>query len=346
MPAGKLDEKQRADLRESINTDLSGASNTGTFGILPFWVDLKQTASTQRDSQFAELSDQTVGAILRFLGVPGVVVGWMGDKTATYASAKEFFESGGIKHTVLPILTNVEAEEEKALLLSDSGMQIKHNLEVLLRANTKDRYEALFRATGGPWISRNEARRIEDLDEDPDPDMNKILTPVNMVPEQPEPEPPPEPGMPPGAPRGPMPARDDEDDPDAALPSPSPQAAELERLAADLQRTAAELGEARAKARELVRDNAVRVVRREIRAVLAKAPKHARDAGAWRAAVLQLYGEHAEHVAEVMRIPKAQARGYCDSQAAALLAGGARIVEAWEQEIPPRLVALALGGEA
>jgi hypothetical protein len=98
--------------------------------------------------------------------------------------------------------------------------------------------------------------------------------------------------------------------------------------------------------RQYAHDNAVRVVRREVKALLASAPKNARDNAAWRASVLQLYGKHAEHVAEVMRIPQEQARGYCDSQAAAVLAGGARVLEAWEQEVPPRLVALALGGAA
>ena len=167
-------------------------------------------------------------------------------------------------------------------------------------------------------MSRNEVRRIEDLNEDPDPDMDKILTPVNMTPEQPEREP--EPGPPQPPPVRPMPAPPDDDDPEAR--------AAAERL------------------HQYAHDNAVRVVRRESKALLAKAPKLARDPAGWRAAVLKLYGEHVAHVAEVMRIPEAAARGYCDSQAAAVLAGGAGVIDGWEQEIPPRLVALALGGEA
>lgn len=309
VPSSPLEETERAELRESVNATLGGASNTGTFGILPYGVDLKPISSNNRESQFAELSDQVVGAILRFLGVPGVVVGYA-DKTATYASAEAFFEKGGIKHCVLPIIINVEAEEEKALLLRGDGRQIKHNLDVLLRANTKDRYEALFKATGGPWMSRNEVRRIEDLNEDPDPDMDKILTPVNMVPELPEPEPVPMP-FPPRA----LPGDDEEDEDDS-------KAARLHRFA---------------------RAAAVRVVRREIKAVRAKAPKNARSKDGWRAAVLELYGEHVDHVADTMLISREAAQTYCDRQAAALLASGAGVAETWEQEIPSRLVALALG---
>ena len=314
VPTGVLGPEERKTLKDSVNSDLSGPSNTGTFGVMPFGVDLKQIASTNRDSQLSELSDQTVGAILRFLGVPGVVVGYMGDKTATYASAEAFFEKGGLKHCVLPILINVEAEEEKSLLLSDSGHQIKHNMDILERANLKDRTEALVRSIGGPFRTVNEGRRIEDMNELADERYDEVLTPANM---STDPEPEPEPGPPPAPFRPARPPEDDEEDPSAH---------------ADLLS-------------QYAHDNAVRVVRREVKAIMARAPKHARDSDGWKASVLRLYGEHAEHVAEVMRIPKDQAMAYCDSQAAALLAGGAKVIETWEAEIPPRLVALALERE-
>ena len=239
------------------------------------------------------------------------VVGYA-DKTATYASAKEFFESGGIKHCVLPIITNVEAEEEKSLLLDGEGLQIKHNLDVLLRANTKDRYEALFKAIGRPFMTGNEGRAIEDLNPDPDPSMDKVLLPVNMATSEPEPEPPPPPG--PARPMAPPPEDDEE-----------PEAARLQLL------------------RQYAHDNAARVVRREQAWVKAEAPKCARDKAGWRAAVLERYGKHARHVAEVMRVPEEDAKAYCDGQAAALLAGGAGVVEGWEAECVPRLVSMALG---
>lgn len=321
VPSKPLDQKERTDLRESANTTMGGASNTGTFGILPFGVDLKPISNTNREAQFAELSDQAVGAILRFLGVPGVVVGYA-DKTATYASAEAFFEKGGIKHCVLPIITNVEAEEEKALLLRGDGRQIKHNLDVLLRANTKDRYEALFKAIGGPWMSRNEGRRIEDLNEDPDPEMDRILTPVNMVPELPEPEAPEPPSPPSGTPMAPP-----------AGASPDEEEEDEEANAAALK----------ARARWLAQSAAAQVVRREIAAVTEKAPKYARNPDGWREWVAAYYDRHAAHVTKALDVPAAAARSYCDAQAADLLAGGAGVVASWESKVTPRLAALALG---
>ena len=180
VPTQPLNPDQRKVLRESVNEDLGGSRNTGMLGILPHGVDLKQISLTHREAQFAELADHTVGAILRFLGVPGFVIGYQGDKANTYASAKETAQEA-LRHTVLPGLTNIEAEEEKALLVPGDGRQIKHNMDVLLRVNTKDRYDALFKAAGRPWITGNEARAVEDLNPSDQPDMDEVLLPSNMM---------------------------------------------------------------------------------------------------------------------------------------------------------------------
>jgi HK97 family phage portal protein len=179
VPTDPLEPEQRQQLRDSVNSDLGGASKTGTLGILPYGVKVEKIDTTHRDAQFQELSDGVVGAILRFLRVPGFVVGYQGDKANTYASAKETAQEA-LRHTVLPIITNVEAEEEKALLPDGSGLQIKHNLDILLRVNTKDRYETLVKATGRPFMTGNEARTVEDMDQvTDDPSMNRVLMPSN-----------------------------------------------------------------------------------------------------------------------------------------------------------------------
>ena len=325
VPSGPLTKPQRDDLLTSANADLGGSNNTGALGVLPYGVDLKPLSLSNRDNQFGELSDQTIGMILRALGVPGVVVGWMGDKTATYASADAFFEKGGIKHCVLPILANVEAEEEKSLLLPGDGRQIKHNLDALQRANWKDRIAGLVQATGGPIMSVNEAREIEDYNPIDNPRFDEPHIPSNMVggaTEEPDPQEPPA-----GPPRRlPPPPPDGEDeDENAATQAPDPQAERLKRYEASA---------------------ALRIVRREIAAIEAKAPKMARDKDSWRAFVLEFYGKHASHVSEIMLLPEPAARAYCDRQASALLAGGAKVAETWEREIPPRLVELATDAAA
>lgn len=332
VPDKPLNPEQRKALKESVNQDLGGSNTTHTFGIMPAGVEFKTTAFTNRETQFAELDDHNVGAILRFLGVPGVVVNWA-DKTATYASAEAFFEQGGIKHCVLPILTNVEAEEEKSLLREGDGRQIKHNLDALLRSNTAKRYESLSRATGRPFMTGNEARAIEDLDRDDDPSMDKVLLPANMTTGTDDPGQFFEPVTPAFTPDG------------KPVPRPLPPAEEPED---DEEEDDARAARA---ARLFAQDAAARVVRRERAAVLGgngslgAARRYAKDADGWEKWADAYYEKHISHVMEALHIGEPEARAYCEAQRIALLSEGPAAVEKWESENVPRLVTLALGGE-
>ncbi|KKL61409.1 hypothetical protein LCGC14_2195610, partial [marine sediment metagenome] len=179
---GPLTDEQRDSLVESVNKDFSGTNKTGTIGVLPHGIELKELTKSHRDAQFVELADRTVGQILRQIGVPGVVVGWMGDKTSTYASAKEYFSSGGLRNTLLPLLANLEAEEEKSLLLeAEADLQIKHNMDAVLRAAWTERIAGLVRAAGGPIWSVNEARAIDDFDALEDERYDRPHIPSNMM---------------------------------------------------------------------------------------------------------------------------------------------------------------------
>lgn len=318
IPSTPLEKPQRDELRAALNKDLSGAANTGAFGVLPFGVDLKPIASTNREAQLAELSDMQVGAILRFLGVPGVVAGYA-DKTATYASAKEFFESGGIKHCVLPWVTNFEAEVSKALLTRGDGRSIKYNLGVLLRSSTKETYAALLTAIGRPFMTGNEGRAIIDLNPKlDDPSMDACGLPMNIGSGGPT-EPPDSPEPPPSR-RRPMP------------PPPDGEPVEPD-----------EDDQARARGWQFALDAAARVVRRELSALRDRAPMAARDPVEWRAWVAAYYERHASHVAEALHLAEPVARAYTEKQRDAILTDGLAVAESWHETIPYRLASLAFG---
>lgn len=123
------------------------------------------------------------------------------------------------------------------------------------------------------------------------------------------------------------------------------ETARMEAAEAELRETAASLAANRSRLEALGRDNAARVIRREAESLAAKAPKLARSPEKWKAAVLEFYGGHAGYVAKTLRIDESVARAYCDSQAAAVLAGGISMVKGWEGNVPTQLVALATGGE-
>lgn len=77
-----------------------------------------------------------------------------------------------------------QLEDQYALSLltareRERGMFFRHDFDTLLRPTTKERYEALAKAVGGPFISPNEARRKEGFD--PAPDGDRLYPPPNMT---------------------------------------------------------------------------------------------------------------------------------------------------------------------
>ena len=324
---GALTPDQRKELRDSVNSELGGISKTGTLGVLPHGVELKQLASSNRDGQVIELDDHAVGSILRGLGVPGVAVGWSGDKASTYASAKEFYESGGIRHCIQPLVVAVEQEATRVLLPRDSGIFVKYNLDALIRGNLKDRYEALYRAVGGPWLAVNEAREVEDWNPHPDKRHDQILTPGNMSPELLSQDPAPQP----------RPRRAEPDDDDAE----ARKGGRVLATALPAQVVTATHGAwIPEKLRLLAEDAAERIVAWEEKKLAGIDP---RNVDALRARVAEVFGvRHVEAVARALRVPTESARAYVAVRGMDLLQGKSVAREV----VVADLVALALAKPA
>ncbi len=87
---------------------------------------------------------------------------------------------GGFIETQLGLGLLTEAERR-------AGLFLRHNFDALLRATTKERYEALNKAVGGPWMAMNEARREEGLDDVTGGD--RVYPPSNMTRDENAPDP-------------------------------------------------------------------------------------------------------------------------------------------------------------
>jgi HK97 family phage portal protein len=329
-------------IRESWQTSHGGNENVGGVAVLKKGFKFMPTAVDFQKAQFVELTDSMVGRILMALGVPGVVVGWMGDKTATYASADAFFEKGGLKHCVLPIIMNMEQRDQKGLLVDAGGYAIKRNMAVLERANTKDRYAALYQSTGRPWQTGNEARAIEDLNPDPDPSMDKVVLPVNMGTGGLSPDPAPTEPTPAQPKRKPAPQAPPEDsrfDPRIG----AADAAEEARLVARAERA---VQQTMVAARQAVRREVSRL--KGERGHLGLAVRYAKDPGKWSEAVRSFYqDDHQKYLlGSPLLIDADAAADYVREQTEAVLTHGMSVVETWEETAVPRLAALALGEDA
>lgn len=316
VPKNPLEEEQRDELVTSFNQAVGGTNKTGTIALLPYGVDFQGFTQNNKDSQLIELSDSVVGQLLRFIGVPGVVVGFA-DKTATYASADAFFEKGGIKHSVMPVTTRFERRVDHSLIY-EPDVVCKCNLDALLRANTTDRYAALFRATGRPWMTGNEARAIEDMNRIEDPGMDEVAMPTNLTTQDLNADST-------GSTKAPRQASAFSSAPDS----------EVEAL-----RVQAERG------RQMAILAAARVVRRELATLRDRVTLAARDPKAWGVWVTDFYRRQTDAVAREMDIADDVARLYTTSQRDALLSSGMAITETWEETAIAKLARLAFGEES
>lgn len=208
-------------------------------------------------------------------------------------STNNNIEHQGIEYVTDCLLTWCRRWEERlseALLADDEREEyyFEFLLDALMRGDTKSRYDAYTSAVvGAGWLTRNEVRRRENLDDLPD--LDEPLQPLNMVPA----------GSPPVLPGS-----------GGAVTPPAESAppADLGAPDDDSQK------DARAKQFELQARR--RALIRETRAVEKEWQRAAGNAGAFAEGVTSFYAGHLDFVAEALVIPRAAAEAYCLAQCA------------------------------
>jgi HK97 family phage portal protein len=148
--------------------------------IAPLPPDYKFQPLTVEPEKSQALQSRTnqVLEIARIYQVPPHMLGVM-DK-ASYASIEQTTMSF-YQDTVRPWCTRIEAElERKALAEADKPrLQIRHNMDAVLRATTNERYQAHATAINAGFMTVNEARAKENLP--PVAGGDTLRVPLNMA---------------------------------------------------------------------------------------------------------------------------------------------------------------------
>lgn len=157
---GRLRDESKINLRESLQTAMTG-DNAFKIILLEEGLDYQSIGINNTDSQYLETRQFQVEEIARIFRVPSVLIGHP-DKTMTYASVEQLMLSF-VVHTIRPWLSRIEQSIGKSLLTGDSNHFAEFTVEGLLRGDTKSRYEAYASALQNKWMTRNEVRRLENL---------------------------------------------------------------------------------------------------------------------------------------------------------------------------------------
>ena len=174
--AETLSGEQRAELEEALATKFMGAMNAGRPMVLDRGLKWDSLSINPEDAQLLDSRKFSGEEICRIFGVPPAMVGF-GDKSSNWGTGKEVDVLGFIKFTLRKRLRRIERAAMKQLLTREerqAGMTIEFNLEGLLRGDSAGRaafYQVMVRLG---LMTRNEARRLENLPPIPGGDVAMV----------------------------------------------------------------------------------------------------------------------------------------------------------------------------
>jgi HK97 family phage portal protein len=174
-----LGDNQKNQLRESLQQMHQGSENAFRPLLLEGGIDIAKIGLTAQESQYLEARAFQTADIARIFRIPDVLLGISNGKTATFASAEQFFDSY-TKFTLQPWLRRIEQAAYRDLLSTEeqSTLFIRHDLDSLTRADLETRYAAHSVGISSGFLTRNEARKMENLPTLPG--LDEPLQPLNM----------------------------------------------------------------------------------------------------------------------------------------------------------------------
>lgn len=158
----KWNDEQRSAFRRDWKRLLSGAEGDKV-ALLTGGGTLKEIGISQEDSQFLQTRQHNIEEIARWYGVPPHMLQHL--LRATFDNI-EHMGIEFVQYSLIPWLR--QWEQAIAWQLMEPGEQeeyfVEHNVNALLRGDAQTRAEFYSRMVSGGIMTRNEARKLENLD--------------------------------------------------------------------------------------------------------------------------------------------------------------------------------------
>lgn len=177
---GDLDEKAEKTFREKFEQMSSGLKNANRVALLPIGYQYQPLSIKMTDAQFLENTELTIRQIAAAFGVKMHQINELSRATHTNVEyqQREFYVD-----TLMDILTGYEQEMTYKLFTdieADEGYYVKFNVDAILRADQKTRYEGYQKAIQSGFLTPNEVRELEERE--PKPGGDQLLVNGNMMP--------------------------------------------------------------------------------------------------------------------------------------------------------------------
>lgn len=184
---GDLNSKAEETFIENFERMSSGLKNAHRIAMLPIGYQFQPISQKLVDAQFLENSQLTIRQIAAMFGVKMHQLNDLDRATHTNIAEqqREFYID-----TLQSILTMYEQELVYKLFLNTEirqGLYIKFNVDAILRADIKTRYESYRTGVQGGFVTANEVRGLEEKEALPGGDkllINGNMMPIEMAGEQ------------------------------------------------------------------------------------------------------------------------------------------------------------------
>lgn len=177
---GTLDDGSKKVFKDNFESMTSGLKNSHRVAMMPYGYQFTPIAISMADAQFLQNTELTFRQIANAFGVKMHQLNDLAK--ATYSNVEQQ-QLAFYSDTQQPILTTYEQELSYKLFTDDEldeGYYSKFNVDAILRADLKTRYEAHGKGIEKGFITPNEARAAED--KPPLPGGDQLLFNGNVIP--------------------------------------------------------------------------------------------------------------------------------------------------------------------
>lgn len=160
-----LSKEQREQVRENIVAPFVGSQNAGGLMVLEGAMKYQPVTMTPEDAQFLQTRGFNVEEICRFFRVPPFMVGHT-EKTTSWGTGLEQQMTGFVTFALRPYLMRIEQSIQRSLIdpAERGNLKAEFKVEGLLRGDSQARSAFYSQMVRDGIMTRNEARRLENLE--------------------------------------------------------------------------------------------------------------------------------------------------------------------------------------
>lgn len=172
----QLDDIAYERLKSDLRKNYAGLLNSGKPLLLEGGMKFERITIPNNDSQFLESRKYQRSEIASIFKVP---LHMINDLEKSSFNNMEQQSLDFVIHTLRPWVIRIEQALNIAIFGGRTDYYVKFNMAALLRGDTKTRYEAYGTGIRDGWLTRNEAREMEELN--PLDGLDKPILPLNMT---------------------------------------------------------------------------------------------------------------------------------------------------------------------